>query len=29
VGDLRVWDAFPQTHHMEAMACFRPTHQIS
>jgi tRNA/tmRNA/rRNA uracil-C5-methylase (TrmA/RlmC/RlmD family) len=27
--DLRVWDAFPQTHHMEAMACFRPTHQIS
>lgn len=27
--DIRVWDAFPQTHHMEAMAIFRPTHQIS
>lgn len=27
--DLRMWDAFPQTHHMEAMASFRPTHQIS
>lgn len=27
--DVRVWDAFPQTHHMEAMAIFQPTHQIS
>lgn len=27
--DLRVWDAFPQTHHMEAMASFQPRHQIS
>jgi tRNA/tmRNA/rRNA uracil-C5-methylase (TrmA/RlmC/RlmD family) len=26
---LRVWDAFPQTHHMEALAVFRPEDQIS
>lgn len=29
IADLRVWDAFPQTHHMEAIASYRPTHQIS
>ena len=27
--DVQVWDAFPQTHHMEAMAIFQPTHHIS
>ena len=27
--DVRVWDAFPQTHHMEAMAIFQPTDRIS
>lgn len=26
---LRVWDAFPQTHHMEALATFHPDDQIS
>jgi len=29
MANLRVWDAFPQTHHMEAMAVFTPSHQIS
>lgn len=27
--NVRVWDAFPQTHHMEAMAFFQPTDRIS
>lgn len=26
---LRAWDAFPQTHHLEAAAAFVPAHQIS
>ena len=26
---LRAWDAFPQTHHLEAVAAFRPADQIS
>jgi len=29
MANLRVWDAFPQTHHMEAMAVFTPSDQIS
>ena len=29
VQALRVWDAFPQTHHMETIALFRPVDRIS